>query len=255
MMSESKESVRSGETSPLTLEDQLTRQFYTWEKRGRGWKIWDDPVELEPPFCPFLFHSIPPAPVIDDARKPTFFSALADKILGKATQAVASSDDASSEEDFREPVPVPFDDDGELVELQVALPPALKTSKDATAQFLLGLTYSTCPLSFEIIGLPESVTVQLACRSEDRSELQQQLQAHFPESVLTERGGFLASHPFRHPGRLQAARDGSQWRLWTSWPVTAHTGSQWRLQAPIKNPAPCLSKLDAGPVPLRRTSS
>src|SRR5437667_7730555 len=98
VISEGKASVRSGETPPLTLEEQLTQQFYTWEKRGRGWKIWDDPVELEPPFSPFLFHSVPPAHVVDDARKPTFFSALADKILGKATQAVVSSDDSAPEE-------------------------------------------------------------------------------------------------------------------------------------------------------------
>src|SRR5207247_1708293 len=139
----------------------------------------------------FLFHRIPPAPVLDDARKPTFFSALVDKILGKPTESLAGSDHSASEEDFREPDPVPFDDDSELVELQVALPPALKTTKDATAQFLLGLTYASYPLSFEIIGLPESVTVQLACRAADSAELRQQLQAHFPESVLTERTGFL----------------------------------------------------------------
>src|SRR5436309_2207300 len=191
-MSEGDQVVPTGAIPPLTLEEQLTQQFYAWEKRGRGWRLWDLPVELEPPFRPF-FHYLPASPVLDDARKPTFFSALADRILGKASQAAVGSHYSASEEVFREPEPEPVDDGGELVELQVALPPALKTSKDATAQFLLGLTYSTCPLSFEIIGLPESVTIQLACRTEDRSELQQQLQAHFPESVLTERRGFLAS--------------------------------------------------------------
>ena len=132
MMSERKESVRSGEPPPLTLEEQLTQQFYSWEKCGRGWQVWDDPVELEPPFRPF-FHYLPATPVFDDARKPTFFSTLADRILGKATQAAVGSDYAASAEDFREPVPEPVEDGGELVEFQVALPPALKTSKDATS--------------------------------------------------------------------------------------------------------------------------
>ena len=28
----------------------LTRDFYAWEQRGRGWQVWPEPVELEPPF-------------------------------------------------------------------------------------------------------------------------------------------------------------------------------------------------------------
>src|SRR5437879_2916396 len=108
-MFEGEESVRSEEIPPLTLEEQLTEQFYAWEKRGRGWKFWEYPVELEPPFRPF-FRYLPATPVLDDARKPTFFSALADRILGKANLAGDSSDCSASEEDFREPVPVLFED-------------------------------------------------------------------------------------------------------------------------------------------------
>src|SRR5207245_745704 len=101
-MSEGDQLVPTGAIPPLTLEEQLTQQFYVWEKRGRGWKLWDCPVELEPPFRPF-FHYLPATPVLDDARKPTFFSALADKILGKTTQAGISSGYAASGENFREP--------------------------------------------------------------------------------------------------------------------------------------------------------
>ena len=61
------------------LAEQLTTNFYLWEERGRGWQVWDFPVELEPPFVPF-FHSHRNEHVIDDGRKPTFFSTLADSI-------------------------------------------------------------------------------------------------------------------------------------------------------------------------------
>src|SRR5437762_2902537 len=108
-MTEGEELIRTGETSTLSLEGQLTRQFYAWEKRGRGWKLWDYPIQLEPPFRPF-FRYLPAAPVFDDARKPTFFSALADKIFGKETEAAVDSDTSTSEEDFREQVPEPVDD-------------------------------------------------------------------------------------------------------------------------------------------------
>src|SRR5580700_5410768 len=60
--------------------EALTRQFYEWEKRGRGWQVFDQPVAPEPPFRPFYGHFIPgnPGAGIDDARKPTFFTNLVD---------------------------------------------------------------------------------------------------------------------------------------------------------------------------------
>jgi hypothetical protein len=55
--------------SPLRRIAHLTEQFYRWEQRGRGWQIWPEPVDLEPPFEPFW-----PAgniPIIDDGRRET----------------------------------------------------------------------------------------------------------------------------------------------------------------------------------------
>ena len=56
---------------PETREEQLALQFYQWERRGRGWRVWRHPVELEPPFVPFYGHHIfqPTAPV-DDGHRP-----------------------------------------------------------------------------------------------------------------------------------------------------------------------------------------
>lgn len=41
------------------LSEYLTFQFYAWEKRGRGWNLFDQPVELEPEFVPFFGHFRP----------------------------------------------------------------------------------------------------------------------------------------------------------------------------------------------------
>ena len=65
---------------PITTQEWLTTQFYLWEKRGRGWQLWPYSVELEPPFEPFMFHSIPTGPGVDDARKPTLLSSLLERI-------------------------------------------------------------------------------------------------------------------------------------------------------------------------------
>src|SRR5438477_12938759 len=90
-MSEHDQMVPTGASPPLTPEEQLTQQFYAGEKRGRGWQVWDYPVELEPPFRPF-FHYLPATPGFDVARKPTFCSAVAESMLGKAGPAVGSLD-------------------------------------------------------------------------------------------------------------------------------------------------------------------
>src|SRR5208283_1729994 len=75
--------VPRGQVIPLTQEERLTAQFYEWERRGRGWQIWDYPVELEPPFRPFYFHYAEPGPAVDDARRPTVLSSLVDGIFGR----------------------------------------------------------------------------------------------------------------------------------------------------------------------------
>ena len=63
--------------------EALTRQFYEWERRGRGWQVFDQPVALEPPFRPFFGHFLPATPgaAHDDGRKATFLSNLADGFL------------------------------------------------------------------------------------------------------------------------------------------------------------------------------
>jgi len=174
----------------LSPEERLTFHFAAWEKRGRGWDIYPYPVILEPPFRPFLFHFAPSGPVYDDARKPTFFSSLADRILGRTAAPVQPV--LFPEEIEPEPEPSVFYEDTELLEIQISLPPTAKISRDATEQFLLSLTYCSEPLSFEVLGLPDQILVQLVCREPDLLQLKQQLAAHFPQAVLTELHGCLS---------------------------------------------------------------
>src|SRR5689334_2966256 len=65
------------------LDEQLTEQFHAWERRGRGWTVYDQPIGLEPPFYAFQGHYQPDTPVIDDGRRPTFLSSLVQKLSGK----------------------------------------------------------------------------------------------------------------------------------------------------------------------------
>src|SRR5579883_285398 len=135
--------------------DALTEQFYAWERRGRGWQHWNRPVTLEPPFRPFFGHYLTESivPIGDDARKPTALSSFFDRL--KAPTAPPPPRPTGE----IEPDPEYAEDGGSLIEIEVALPADIKTTKDAAGQFLLSLGHVARPMSFEIVGTTESVLV------------------------------------------------------------------------------------------------
>jgi hypothetical protein len=162
------------------LDEQLTEQFHQWERRGRGWQVFDGPVSLEPPFRPFEGHYLPTAPAIDDGRKPTFLSSLVQKVSGKLS--TAPSPVLVEPEPEEEPEPTPLIRDS-LVEFQASLPDKLDISKEAFEQFLLNLSLCREPIAFELLGARKKVTAQFAAAVNDASLLRRQVQAHFPEYV------------------------------------------------------------------------
>ena len=86
----------------VSLAESLTGQFYEWERRGRGWLIWDRPVDLEPPFEPFILHAPFTPRALDDGRKPTLMSRLLEALKGSETQYRPLDVDESSDR-CREP--------------------------------------------------------------------------------------------------------------------------------------------------------
>ena len=182
------ENAALGQTLPLTREERLTAQFYEWERRGRGWQVWNYAVELEPPFRPFFGHYTEPGPATDDARKPTILSSLVDGILGRSAAPVPPV----PLEEEPESDPEPFYEDGPILELRVALPAGTKVAKEAAERLLTSLAYVARPIGFEIVGVKDAIHTQFACGASDRAQLTQQLAAHFPESSVTDHEGFLA---------------------------------------------------------------
>src|SRR5438105_4102030 len=117
------------ELGPPALAEQLTRQFYAWERRGRGWDVTDHPTTVEPPYAPFVrFASAITVP--DDGIRHSFWSALfAPK---KAPAGYDFYDSDLSEQDF------PLAEEKPYSEIQVALPPDAKVA-NVTEQFLRSL--------------------------------------------------------------------------------------------------------------------
>ena len=67
----------------ITPQQSLTENFYLWEKRGRGWTVWDAPVELEPGFAAFVHsYSGAQSPIVDDGRKLTRVGSWLQKLRG-----------------------------------------------------------------------------------------------------------------------------------------------------------------------------
>lgn len=170
---------------------QLTKAFYDWERRGRGWQVWGFPVELEPPFRPFLGHCVPATQQpIDDARRPTLLSSIADRVRAwiepthdKPTQPSVAP--------IEEPEPEEAYDTSPVVEVQLTMPPGSTVNRETSEQLLLSLSYSARPLGFEIVGTTEAVQLQWTARKEDVPLLRDQVRAHVSEGVAVERSGYL----------------------------------------------------------------
>src|SRR5581483_9031863 len=178
---------------PLTVQERLTRAFYFWEARGRGWAIWPYPVALEPPFRPFFFSRLPPPSSFDDGRKPTLLSSLVDRFIG-GKQNISYRDpwmDSGDDDEVTEEYPAPARADGRIIELQVAMPPEADVGREAAEQFILSLSSCARPVGLEIIGRADAVTVQMACHERDAGSVFQQLAAYFPDALVSAEEGIL----------------------------------------------------------------
>jgi hypothetical protein len=160
-----------------TVHEQLSKHFYEWELRGRGWQVFDELVALEPPFAPFVRRYASRPVTIDDGRRRTFLSSLAWKILAPPTPA------SEVPEPEEEPKPASLERDS-LVELQTSLPADLDMAKDEFEQFLSNLSLCREPIAFEFLGVKNRVAAQFAMASADAPFVRQQLQAYFPETTF-----------------------------------------------------------------------
>jgi predicted DNA-binding transcriptional regulator AlpA len=174
-----------------SLSEALTRQFYAWEMRGRGWVVFPQPITLEPPFRPFFGHYAAPSAGVsyDDGKKPTVLSSLFERLKSRRMNEPPSF----LFPDEQEPEPEFSECRAPISELQIALPPEMKTTKEAADQFLLSTGHLSRPLSFELVGTSDSVVVQIACATADRLPVREQLHAYFPAATVSDSHEFLSS--------------------------------------------------------------
>ena len=170
------------------IHEQLSDQFYRWESRGRGWKVYGHPVYPEPPFVPFDGHYLSDTQAIDDGRKPTFLSSLVQRFSQKLSGNKQTAANAPIDEQELEPIPLTRE---ALVEFHTSLPSDLDINRESFDQFFRNLSLCEEPIAFEIVGAGGRVTVQFASGETDAPTLRRQLQAHFPDATFQQRGPAL----------------------------------------------------------------
>ena len=160
--------------------ERLTLQFYEWETRGRGWLVFGFPVDIEPPFTPFRFHSKPATQIDDSAVHGAYYGI--EKLFGKKKEPVVQEPEPGTEIE-----PVPYKQDSDLCILSVSLPKGHVVDKTQSAQLLGMLSVCKNPVSFEIIATATSICLQFVCSDPDALHVRSQLKAFFPESIIQEK--------------------------------------------------------------------
>ena len=165
-----------------SLSEILTSRFYEWEKRGRGWSVFENSCDLEPEFYPFFGHFAPTPPVIDDGKRHTLLSAIA-SLFSKEKETTQDNNDTLT---IIPPVQAfEYVSDEKIVAYSIVLPKNEKLSVNDIEQLLLMLSYTEHPISFEIIATNKSISIQFACRESDALHVYGQCKAYFPTAVIT----------------------------------------------------------------------
>ena len=162
----------------ISIRDKLTAQFYEWEQRGRGWQLYDYPVDLEPPFVPFFFHHLPRQEIIDDGIRHTWLSSIADFVRGRFTKAPVPYEEHPYAPAF------PFKDESPLCGTRISFPRGRKIRPEEWEQLLVMLSDISSPISFEIIGKTDTIIIQLVYREHVKRFVEGQLRAYFPDLIL-----------------------------------------------------------------------
>jgi hypothetical protein len=167
------------------IDERISEQFGAWERRGRGWRVWPEPVLPEPPFSEFTGYNLAPTEVVDDGRKPGLLASLFDSFQAKAAPPIIV-------EEPEEPEPTPCDH-ALTTEFVAALPAKITVREEAWRAFLDSLHVCTGPIAFELFAKEDRISLQLASSSHDAPTLHRQLTAFVPdlpfvqtERVLTE---------------------------------------------------------------------
>jgi len=164
----------------MSRTEALTRQFYAWERKGRGWDMFPFPVSLEPPFQYFRYHEVPGAAsgYVDDSKRHTLASWIFSGFQSNAKRKELPEPSGQPNS------PIRYAEDHQLISLAVSLPQNHKVRMEEMEQLLTMLSQTQFHISFEIIGTSEDISIQFVCREPDAEHVHSMITAYFPENII-----------------------------------------------------------------------
>ena len=166
------------------LDEQLTGQFFRWELRGRGWKVFEHPVALEPPFRPFAGYALPRPAVADDGRRHTRVSGFFDRLR----QTVTPPQKEEPPPDLETEPEMVMRESADLVELQLSLPLSRSVPTPQVEQFLRHTCRTGEPLALEILGTERETVPQFVASPRAATRIKSAIETCFPGIVCTPAG-------------------------------------------------------------------
>ncbi len=164
----------------LTASERATLHFYRWERLGRGYILAQEPIGIEPPYVPFNHRGFAQHPPIDDGRVPTLLE-LGKKLLSGKKEAPKQEED-----DNFDLVSNPARTDVVHMGFAICFPKGTEILSTITTEFVGMLSFTNDPVSFELLGTKEAITVQLICSKEDSERVESHLNAYFPTAIIRE---------------------------------------------------------------------
>jgi hypothetical protein len=152
----------------------ILRLFDEWELRTRGITTSPSRVPIEPSFSPLFPKERTPKPILDDARRPGLLDRLRETFAEPTSGGAAPPPDGSLAANATR----------EVLALELLLPPDLVVKEGAARHWLASLSGLSERLSFELIGLPDRVVVQLVCGVMDCAGVVASMRSFFPEASV-----------------------------------------------------------------------
>ena len=164
-----------------------TRAFYEWERRGRGWDLYEAPVALEPPLAFPDWHERPPE-VTDDTRRAPWH----ERLLGglRTKRSSEEGEKAESQDGGAEEFAPAFAWEEPTDELVVLLPPEAGLPPAHVTAWLSSL-----------VALRAPVAVELHASGSARPEARLFASRSDTGLVMSSLQGIVAGVDFRAPAR------------------------------------------------------
>ena len=171
----------------MANSETLTSHFYEWEVRGRGWRTYGFPVQVEPPFEPF-FHALPTYDKEDDGLRPMPIVTLLNK-LGSLISPSAERPQSAAPASL---APKRYAD-APRVTFTVSLPRSLDLVGYEAEQLLLMLSYCAHSVSFEVVGTHNRMGIHIACCESEAEYVLNQFRVLYPTCAIQPSQDILAS--------------------------------------------------------------